>query len=76
MGGLDKHMAEKTTTIEVTAIERTILDIALNRHKEELDKVLKKAKYLGVEVSKATKADMDVLETLKNKLVGQEKLIK
>lgn len=66
---------EKMTAIQLSGLERTILEIALDRHKAQLEAVLKKARFLGVEVSKATQADIHVLEELKNKLNGQEKLI-
>lgn len=67
---------EKLQIIQVSSLEKTILEIALDHHKAQLNAVLKKARFLGVEVSKATQADIHVLEELKNKLNGQEKLIK
>lgn len=65
---------EKTTAISITALERVILDIALERHKSELEKVLKKARFLGVDVSKASARDLQTLADLKLKLQGQTKL--
>lgn len=56
-------------------MECTILDIAVDHQISELQKVLKKAKYLGVDVTRATQTDVSVLEELKSKINGQDKLI-
>lgn len=65
---------EETIKLEVTIQEKAILQVAVQRHFNELEKVLKKCRELGVEVTKATQIDIEAVEVLAKKLDGQEPL--
>lgn len=55
--------------IEITDFEKTILSIAVKRHIEELEKVIRKVKFLGVDTTKAAMSDMNTLKDLETKLL-------
>ena len=62
-------MTEKTQNIALTPQEKAILQIALKRQMEELDKVSKKAMTLGVDTTKAVEQDLNILKDLETKLL-------
>lgn len=59
----------ETENIKLTSIEKTLLQIAVKRQMTELEKVSNKARYLGVDTTKAVQRDMDILKDLETKLL-------
>lgn len=58
-----------TDTIKLDPLEKTILQIAVKRQMEELQKVSKKARFLGVDTTRAVEKDLNILKDLETKLL-------
>lgn len=62
-------MTDKLETIKLSQLEKTILQIALKRQMEELEKVSRKAITLGVDTTNAVQKDLNILKDLETKLL-------